>query len=69
MTLVPGWPLDTQAEAVGLAHRREGRFLAGRIQIGDRPTLRLRKRQRPLMAAAVADIGAKMAETPGFGSW
>jgi ribosomal protein L11 methyltransferase len=37
--------LDTQAEAVAAAYRRRGLSLAGRITIGDWPTLLMRKRR------------------------
>jgi ribosomal protein L11 methyltransferase len=39
--------LDTQAEAVATAYRRQGFYLADRIVRGDWPTLRLVKRKRP----------------------
>ncbi|MES1973160.1 MAG: 50S ribosomal protein L11 methyltransferase [Pseudomonadota bacterium] len=67
-TLVLAGLLDTQAAAVARAYRREGLFLAGRTQIGDWPTLRLRKRQKLGWRRPVRDSG-KEAETPGFGSW
>lgn len=67
-TLVLAGLLDTQAAAVARAYRREGLFLAGRTQIGDWPTLRLRKRRRQGWRRPLRDSG-KTAETPGFGSW
>ncbi len=67
-TLVLAGLLDIQAVAVARAYRREELFLAGRTQIGDWPTLRLRKRQRPGWRRPVRDNG-KTAETPRFGSW
>lgn len=44
-TLVLAGLLDTQADDVIAAYRRRGLRLAGRIQIGDWPTLRLVKRR------------------------
>jgi len=67
-TLILAGLLDTQAAAVAGAYRREGLRLAGRTQIGDWPTLRLRKRQKLGWRRPVRDTG-KEAETPGFGSW
>jgi ribosomal protein L11 methyltransferase len=37
--------LETQADAVAAAYRRHGLTLAGRITIGDWPTLLMRKRR------------------------
>ena len=67
-TLILAGLLDSQAQAVARAYRRQGLQLAGRIDRGAWPTLRLRKRhrigwERPLRASK--DQG----ETPGFGSW
>jgi ribosomal protein L11 methyltransferase len=68
-TLILAGLLDTQSDAVIAAYRRQGLRLAERIDIGQWPALRLRKRpaigwRRPGRWKA-DDVG----ETPGFGSW
>jgi ribosomal protein L11 methyltransferase len=68
-TLILAGLLDTQAERVMAAYRREGMRIADRIDNGHWPTLRLRKRpiigwKRPRRWSA-EDVG----EAPGFGSW
>ncbi|MBB6122508.1 50S ribosomal protein L11 methyltransferase [Sphingobium subterraneum] len=68
-TLILAGLLDTQADRVIAAYRRQGMRLADRIDNGQWPTLRLRKRptigwKRPRRWAA-EDVG----EAPGFGSW
>ncbi|WP_070151590.1 50S ribosomal protein L11 methyltransferase [Sphingobium phenoxybenzoativorans] len=72
-TLILAGLLDTQADRVIAAYRRQGMRLADRIdnsnQHGQWPTLRLRKRptigrQRPVRVATQVT-----GETPGFGSW
>lgn len=45
-TLILAGLLDTQAERVATAYRRQGMRLAGRIDRGDWPTLMMRKRKR-----------------------
>jgi ribosomal protein L11 methyltransferase len=49
--------LDHQAEKVANAYRREGMRLAGRIDRGDWPTLRLVKRPRGAIAHKPASRG------------
>lgn len=44
-TLILAGLLDSQAERVASAYRRQGLRLAGRIDRGDWPTLRLVKRR------------------------
>lgn len=68
-TLILAGLLDTQADRVIAAYRRQGMRIADRIDNGQWPTLRLRK--RPLMGWkrprrwSANDVG----EAPGFGSW
>lgn len=45
-TIILAGLLDTQADAVAQAYRRQGFYLAGKIVRGDWPTLRLVKRRR-----------------------
>jgi len=45
-TIILAGLLDTQAEAVAQAYRRQGFYLAGTVVRGDWPTLRLVKRKR-----------------------
>jgi len=68
-TIILAGLLDTQEQRVLAAYRRQGMRLADRTNIGQWPTLRLRKRP---------DIGWKrprrwradeVGEAPGFGSW
>ncbi|HEX7783493.1 MAG TPA: 50S ribosomal protein L11 methyltransferase [Sphingobium sp.] len=72
-TLILAGLLDTQADRVIAAYRRQGMRLAGRIddegRHGQWPTLRLRKRptighRRPARVTTTVT-----GETPGFGSW
>lgn len=68
-TLILAGLLDQQAERVLAAYRREGLRLADRIDNGQWPTLRLRKRpaigwKRPRRMEA-----GRNGEAPGFGSW
>ncbi|GAA0726622.1 50S ribosomal protein L11 methyltransferase [Sphingomonas japonica] len=53
-TVILAGLLTTQADAVAAAYRRRGFRVAGRVTLGDWPTLRLVKRQRfaPLRASA-----------------
>lgn len=68
-TLILAGLLDSQADQVIAAYRRQGMRIADRIDSGQWPTLRLRKRptigwRRPRRWSADA-IG----DAPGFGSW
>jgi ribosomal protein L11 methyltransferase len=68
-TLILAGLLDQQAERVLAAYRREGLRLADRIDKGQWPTLRLRKRpaigwKRPRRMEA-----GRNGEAPGYGSW
>lgn len=68
-TIILAGLLDTQADRVIAAWRKQGCRLADRIDTGQWPTLRLRKRpaigwKRPRRFAADA-----VGEAPGFGSW
>jgi ribosomal protein L11 methyltransferase len=68
-TIILAGLLDTQAERIINAYRAQGMRLADRIDTGQWPTLRLRKRpqigwRRPRRWNA-EDVG----EAPGFGSW
>lgn len=68
-TLILAGLLGDQAEAVARAYRREGLRLAGRVDRGDWPTLRLVKRVR-YGADRVRRPGPRgVGEAPGFGSW
>lgn len=68
-TLILAGLLDSQAEKVINTYRREGLRLADRIDNGQWPTLRLRKRptigwKRPRRMET-----GRNGEAPGFGSW
>lgn len=68
-TLILAGLLDTQAERVLNAYHRQGMRIAERTDLGQWPTLRLRKRpvighRRPRRWRA-EDVG----NAPGFGSW
>ena len=68
-TLILAGLLQSQAEAVLSAYRKQGVRLADRIDNGQWPTLRLRKRpvigwKRPRRL-----IQGQNGEAPGFGSW
>ncbi len=67
-TLVLAGLLATQADAIARAYRRQGLRLAGRIDTGDWPALRLVKRGR-YGADRVSRLGGGAGEAPGFGSW
>ncbi|MDG5489086.1 50S ribosomal protein L11 methyltransferase [Sphingomonas sp. BGYR3] len=68
-TLILAGLLDTQAEAVIRAYRRQGMRLAGRIDRGQWPTLRLVRRHR-FGADRTTRPGPRVpSPAPGFGSW
>lgn len=68
-TLILAGLLTGQADAVAHAYRRQGLRLAGRIDNGDWPALRLVKRAR-YGADRVTRPGPRgVGEAPGFGSW
>lgn len=68
-TLVLAGLLESQAERVASAYRRQGLRLAGTTPMGEWPTLRLRKRSRHGWdrVRRPGPDGAGLA--PGFGSW
>ncbi|MCW4461588.1 50S ribosomal protein L11 methyltransferase [Sphingomonas sp. BT-65] len=68
-TLVLAGLLDTQAERVAHAYRRQGLRLAGRIPRGDWPALRLRKRMRYGWDRVSRPGADGLGLAPGFGSW
>jgi len=72
-TLVLAGLLESQADAVIAAYRRQGLRLADRIDtVGDSgcwPTLRLRKRVRQGWRRPVRWVAGQNGETPGYGSW
>ncbi|WP_404336545.1 50S ribosomal protein L11 methyltransferase [Sphingomonas sp. MMS12-HWE2-04] len=67
-TLILAGLLESQAEAVARAYRRQGLRLAARLDRGHWPTLRLVKRYR-YGAQRVPRRGDGVGEAPGFGSW
>jgi ribosomal protein L11 methyltransferase len=67
-TLILAGLLEGQATAVARAYRREGLRLAGRIDNGHWPTLRLVKRAR-YGADRVTRAKGGPGEAPGFGTW
>ena len=67
-TLILAGLLDSQAETVAQAYRRQGLRLAGRIDRGAWPTLRLVKRAR-YGADRTTRLSRGKGEAPGFGSW
>ncbi|NML06899.1 50S ribosomal protein L11 methyltransferase [Sphingomonas sp. G-3-2-10] len=67
-TLIVAGLLKGQAEAVATAYRRQGLRLAGRIDNGDWPALRLVKRTRYGADRVTRGQGGP-GEAPGFGSW
>lgn len=67
-TLLLAGLLDSQAEAVAAAYRRQGLRLAGRTDRGHWPTLRLVKRRR-YGSDRVTRRSRGRGEAPGFGSW
>ncbi|MGY4397097.1 ribosomal protein L11 methyltransferase [Sphingomonas sp. UYAg733] len=68
-TLVLAGLLKSQADAVIRAYRRQGLRLAGRIDTGDWPALRLRKRVRHGRDRVTRLGPGGAGETPGFGNW
>ncbi len=68
-TLVLAGLLKGQADAVLGAYRRQGLRLAGRIDTGDWPALRLRKRVRHGHDRVTRLGPGGAGETPGFGNW
>ncbi len=67
-TLLVAGLLEGQADIVAQAYRRQGLRLAGRIDRGHWPTLRLVKRRRH-GADRVTRRSRGRGEAPGFGSW
>ena len=67
-TIVLAGLLDTQADAVIAAYRAQGMRLAERVDRGDWPTLRLRKRPRIGWRRPVRLDPAERGEAWGFGS-
>jgi ribosomal protein L11 methyltransferase len=67
-TLILAGLLDSQAETVARAYRRQGLRLTGRVDRGHWPTLTLVKRQRH-GAERVRRLSRGKGEAPGFGSW
>jgi ribosomal protein L11 methyltransferase len=68
-TLILAGLLKDQADTVARAYRRQGLRLAGRIESGDWPALRLVKRPR-FGADRTTRLGpGGVGEAPGFGSW
>lgn len=67
-TLLVAGLLEGQAATVAQAYRRQGLRLAGRIDRGHWPTLRLVKRRRH-GADRVTRLSRGRGEAPGFGSW
>lgn len=68
-TLILAGLLDSQADKVARAYRRQGFRLAGRIDRGPWPTLRFVKRVRHGAVRTTRLGPAKPSEAPGFGSW
>jgi ribosomal protein L11 methyltransferase len=68
-TLILAGLLASQAGAVLGAYRRAGFRLADRIDRGDWPTLRLRRRARPGASRVRRTLRPATGEAPGFGSW
>ncbi|MGH6617017.1 50S ribosomal protein L11 methyltransferase [Sphingomonas sp.] len=68
-TLVLAGLLHGQADAVLGAYRRQGLRLAGRIDTGEWPALRLRKRVRHGHDRVTRLGPGGAGETPGFGNW
>jgi len=67
-TLILAGLLDTQAETVAQAYRRQGLRLVGRTDRGNWPTLRMVKRAR-YGADRTTRLSRGKGEAPGFGSW
>jgi ribosomal protein L11 methyltransferase len=68
-TIILAGLLDTQAERVITAYARQGMRLADRIDNGQWPTLRLRKRPKIGFARPRRWKADDVGEAPGFGSW
>ncbi|MDF7775837.1 50S ribosomal protein L11 methyltransferase [Sphingomonas sp. AOB5] len=68
-TLIVAGLLKGQADAVAHAYRRQGLRLAGRIDNGEWPTLRLVKRARYGAGRVTRPGPSGVGEAPGFGSW
>lgn len=68
-TLVLAGLLESQAERVAHAYRRQGLRLAGRTPGGDWPALRLRKRTRYGWDRVTRPGPDGIGLAPGFGSW
>lgn len=68
-TLVLAGLLETQAERVANAYRRQGLRLAGKTPMGDWPALRLRKRVRYGWDRVERPGPDGLGLAPGFGSW
>lgn len=68
-TLVLAGLLETQAERVANAYRRQGLRLAGKTPMGDWPALRLRKRVRYGWNRVERPGPDGLGLAPGFGSW
>lgn len=68
-TLILAGLLDEQAGRVLAAYRRQGMRLAGRIDNGHWPTLRLRKRPQPVHRRPRRWSADHIGDAPGYGSW
>lgn len=68
-TLVLAGLLETQAERVAHAYRRQGLRLAGKSPMGEWPALRLRKRSRYGWNRVTRPGPDGLGLAPGFGSW
>lgn len=68
-TLILAGLLESQAERVLAAYRRQGLRLADRIDNRQWPTLRLRKRPAIGWKRPRRVMAGKNGEAPGFGSW
>lgn len=68
-TLIVAGLLNSQAERVANAYRRQGLRLAGQVSQGDWPTLRLRKRTRYGWGRTTRPGPDGTGLAPGFGSW
>lgn len=68
-SLVLAGLLTTQADRVAAAYRRQGLYLAARIDHGDWPTLHLRKRHRFGWRRPIRWRAEDVGEAPGYGSW
>jgi ribosomal protein L11 methyltransferase len=61
--------LATQTDRVAAAYRRQGLYVAARIDNGDWPTLHLRKRHRFGWRRPIRWRAEDVGEAPGYGSW